>query len=274
MKYGHWIFLLFISTKSLGQSQFGVQLYSFRNQFRENIPATLKQIREMGVRVVEGGDSYGMPASAFKELLDQHQLQVVSIGADFQELHTNLPAIIERARLYGAAYVVCFWIPHSGETLTRQEADIAISRFNEAGRVLHEAGLSLCYHPHGFEFAAEGNGTLFDYLVTNTHPRFVHFEMDVFWIKQPGQNPLALLHKYPDRFRLMHLKDRKPGTPSSYNGKADVETNVVLGQGDVGIKEMVLAARKLKIPYLFIEDESSRSLRQVPESLKFLRQIR
>jgi sugar phosphate isomerase/epimerase len=102
----------------------------------------------------------------------------------------------------------------------------------------------------------------------------LNFEMDVFWIKQTGQDPLALLRKYPTRFKLMHLKDRKPGTPDSHNGQADVEVNVTLGQGDVGIEALVREARKLKLDYLFIEDESSRSLTQVPESLRFLKKIK
>lgn len=271
MKYGITLLLLLAVIPVLGQSAFGVQLYSFRNQFRENIPATLDQIQQMGVRVVEGGDSYGMDPKAFKKLLDDRQIKVVSIGADFNELNAMLPAVIERAKLYEAQYVVCFWIPHKGETLTREEADVAIRTFNKAGEKLRQAGLSLCYHPHGYEFVPYEGGTLFDYLAQHISTQNANFEMDVYWVKQPGQDPLALLQRYPERFQLMHLKDRQPGTPSSQNGHADVETNITLGQGDVGIESLVKAAKKLRIPYLFIEDESSRSLTQVPESLKFLR---
>lgn len=272
----HWISLLLLlaTLAASAQSEFGVQLYSFRDQFKQSIPATLDKIRDMGIRVVEGGDSYGMPAQEFKKLLEERQIRVVSVGADFNELNNNLPAVIERAKLYGAQYVVCFWIPHSGETLSREEADVAIATFNKSGEQLRKAGLSLCYHPHGFEFAPYEGETLFDYLVKKIDPRHANFEMDVFWVKQPGQDPLALLAKYPERFRLMHLKDRRPGTPFSQNGHADVETNIILGQGDVGMEALVRAALKLRIPYLFIEDESSRSLTQVPESLKFLHAIK
>ncbi len=68
--------------------------------------------------------------------------------------------------------------------------------------------------------------------------------MDVFWVKHPGQDPVALLQKYPGRFPLMHLKDRKPGTEGNQKGHADVETNVVLGAGDVGIAAVMKAAKK------------------------------
>jgi sugar phosphate isomerase/epimerase len=83
-----------------------------------------------------------------------------------------------------------------------------------------------------------------------------------------------LLKKYPGRFKLMHLKDRQIGTVGNQNGNADVETNVVLGMGDVGIKEIMSAAKKYGVEHYFIEDESSRSMEQVPQSLAFLRSLR
>jgi sugar phosphate isomerase/epimerase len=86
-------------------------------------------------------------------------------------------------------------------------------------------------------------------------------------------DPLALLKKYPNRFVLMHVKDRKKGTKNTDNGKVDNETNVVLGTGDVGIAEVVREAKKLGIQYLFVEDESSRAEKQVLESIRFLRTV-
>ena len=84
---------------------------------------------------------------------------------------------------------------------------------------------------------------------------------------------MAYLKKYPRRFPLMHLKDRKPGSPYSYNGEADEETNVVLGKGDVGITAIMSVARQYGVKEYFIEDESSRCMTQVPESLAFLRSL-
>ena len=103
---------------------------------------------------------------------------------------------------------------------------------------------------------------------------YVNFEMDVFWVKHPGQDPVALLKKYPGRFPLLHLKDRLPGTEGNQKGQADVETNVVLGAGDVGIADIMRTAKKVGVKHYFIEDESSRSMEQVPQSLAFLKTIK
>jgi len=264
--------LFFMNTNS--QTNIGVQFYSFRNQFKTDVPGTMEKISQMGLKIIEGGGTYGMPMSEYKKLLAKNDLKIVSIGVDFGKLDGDLDSVIAEAKAVGAEYVVCFWIPHNGNDFTIDDVNKAIAVFNKAGKTLQENGLSFCYHPHGYEFRPYNNETLFDHLVKNTNKQYVNYEMDVFWIKHPGQDPLALLKKYPDRFKLMHLKDRKKGTEGNQFGTADEETNVVLGTGDVDIAALIREARKQKIKYLFIEDESSRVMEQVPESLKFIESVK
>ncbi len=267
------VFFMFISFHIQSQ-EIGVQLYSFRNQIPKDIPGTLQKIRNMGIVELEGGESYGLPQLEFKSIIDKMGFKMISIGADFDKLQKDLPAVIAEAKAYGAKYVVCFWIPHNGDDFTLENAKNGIAVFNAAGKILSENGLSLCYHPHGYEFRPYEKGTLFDYIMSSVKAEWVNFEMDVFWIKHPGQDPVALLKKYPGRFQLMHLKDRKPGTMGNQNGNADVETNVVLGSGDVGIARIMKLAKKSGVKHFFIEDESSRSMEQVPQSLTFLKTLR
>ena len=257
-----------------GQTTIGLELYSFRNQIPKDIPGMLSTISKMGITELEGGGTYGVPIEEYKQLLDKNNLKMISIGADFEKLQKGLPAVMEEAKALGAKYVVCFWIPHTGDNFTIDDVNKAITVFNEAGKELKANGLSLCYHPHGYEFRPYEKGTLFDYLAKNLDAKYANFEMDVFWIKHPGQDPVALLKKYPNRFLLMHLKDRKPGTEGNQLGHADVETNVVLGAGDVGIADIMKVAKKYGVKHFFIEDESSRSMEQVPMSLVFLKSIK
>ena len=267
--------LLLCSLSALAQkaAPVGIGLYSFRDQFAKDIPGTMEKVRQMGFREVEVAGTYGMPAAEFRKLLDKNGLRAVSVGADFKDLDSNVPKVLAEAKALGVKYVACFWIPHAGDTFTIYNADTAVDVFNTAGKLLADNGITLCYHTHGYEFQTYKDGTFFDYLAENLDPEYVNFEMDVFWVKAPGYNPVALLQKYPKRFLLMHLKDRKPGTPDSQNGHADVESNVVLGQGDVGIAAIMKQARKSGVKHYFIEDESSRSVEQVPKSIDFLRSL-
>lgn len=267
-----FIVLIVLSIPVLSQT-IGIQLYSFRNQFKTDVPGTLEKIAAMGIKEVEGGSSYGMPVAEFKALLKKNNLKVVSVGADFKQLSENPGKAVETAKTYDAKYVMVAWIPH-GETFTIDDAKNAVEVFNRAGKTLKENGISLCYHAHGYEFLPYEDGTIFDYMVKHMNPEYANFEMDVFWVKHPGHDPVALLKKYPGRFPLMHLKDREPGTEGNQKGHADVETNIVLGSGDVGIADIMRAARKAGVKHYFIEDESSRSLEQVPKSLAFLKTVK
>jgi sugar phosphate isomerase/epimerase len=254
----------------------GVQLYSFRKQFEKDVPGTMAQVKALGVKEVELAGTYGQSREDFKRLLDQHGLKAVGTGVDFALLQdpAKLQGVIDEAKFFGCEYVCCFWIPHNGNEFGFADVNKAIAVFNEGGKRLKAAGLAFLYHPHGYEFRPHGTGTLFDELVKGTDAQYVNFEMDTFWAKHPGQDPVALLQKYPARWAALHLKDRQPGTPGNQNGQADVETNVVLGTGDVGIADIMRQARRNKIRYYIIEDESSRSLEQVPQSLRFLKSIK
>jgi len=259
-----------LSTLAQKAAPVGIQLYSFRDQFAKDVPGTMAKVKQMGFRQAEIAGTYGLSLTDFRQLLDRNDIKAISTGASFEDLDNNVPKVLAEAKALGAKYVVCAWIPHPGDTFMIQDADRAIDVFNTAGRLLADNGIQLCYHTHGYEFQTYQDGTFFDYLAENFDPKAVNFEMDVYWVKSPGYNPVALLQKYPKRFPLMHLKDRKPGTPDSMSGHADVESNVTLGTGDVGIADIMKQAKKSGVKYFFIEDESSRSMQQVPESISFL----
>ena len=97
--------------------------------------------------------------------------------------------------------------------------------------------------------------------------------MDVFWITHGGESPIALLEKYPDFVVMLHLKDMQKGIKGNDSGSEDVETNVILGEGQIDIEGVVKKAYSQGVRYMFIEDESSRVINQVPKSLSFLNNI-
>lgn len=254
----------------------GLELYSFRDQFKADVPGTMAKVRQMGFREVEVAGTYGLPLEAFRKELDKNGLKAISTGASFEDLENDVPKVINEAKILGAKYVVCAWIPHTEDLFTQGDADRAIDVFNTAGKLLADEKLTLCYHTHGYEFQKlpDNQATYFDYMVPQLDPKVVNLEMDVYWVKAPGEDPVAVLKKFPKRFLLAHLKDRKPGTPNTMTGHDDVESNVVLGAGDVGIAEFMAAAKKAGVKHFFIEDESSRSMDQMPKSIAFLRSLK
>jgi sugar phosphate isomerase/epimerase len=262
------------SGEPLFTEDLGVQMYSFRNVIPEiGIEPTLDYIRDHGITEIEGG-SGDMSPEKFKELCDERGIRIPSTGAGYQLLIDNPFEVIERAKTLGSDYVMVSWIPHDVGNFSYEDAAKAVIDFNETGEILKDHGLTMKYHFHGYELIEHADGTLLDYMIQNTDPEYVSFQMDVFWVHFGGGDPAGLLRKYGDRWASLHLKDMEQGTEKDMTGLTDPETNVVLGTGEIDIEEIIRAAREVGIKHYFIEDESSRVLEQIPESIEYLRSLR
>ncbi len=251
----------------------GVQLYSFRNEMKKDLKGTLKMVKDMGLQTVETSKFTGMTAEETRKMLDAAGLKAVSMGVNFDDLAKpeKWDTIAMNAKTLGAEFVMCPWIPHNGTEFTFADIKKAADVFNKSGKALKKKGLKLLYHPHGYEFRPYLENTLlFDYLVKNTNKKYVNFEMDIYWIKNPGQDPVTWLRKYPKRWKALHVKDQKKGVPGNPNGQSDVEWNVVAGTGSLDLPGIFMEAKKIGVKYYFIEDESSHSVEQVPQSILYL----
>jgi len=274
MKKSYFLLGFMLLAVSGISQEIGLQLYSLRNDFKEDVPGTFAKIKEWGFTKVEDGNdgTMGYSLEEYKVLLKKNNLEIVSSSAPFEELRDSPETVVKRAKEYGSKYVVCFWIPHKDTIFTIKETKIALDVFNTAGKQLQENGITLVYHPHGYEFRPYKDGFLLDYMIQNSE--YFDFEMDVYWFAHPGEDPIEWLRRYPKEFKLMHLKDCEKGTKGNQNGQSDVETNVVLGTGQIDIAAVVAEAKKMGLEYLFIEDESSKSVDQIPRSLEYLKSLK
>jgi sugar phosphate isomerase/epimerase len=252
----------------------GLQLYSLRDALGKDVPGTLDKVRAMGITNVELAGTYGLTPKEFKEQLDSHGLTAVSGHFPYPRFRDDVDGIVSEAKALGLKYAGCAWIDH-GDPFDEKTCREAAAVFNKAGEALAKQGITFFYHTHGYEFQPHGAGTLFDLLVTETKPEFVSYEMDVFWIVHPGQDPVKLLTKYGDRFKLMHLKGMKDSTPTGLlTGKSDPANDVALGEGKIDYSPILGAAAKVGARWYFIEDESPTSEQQIPESLRYLEHVK
>ena len=225
----------------------GTNIYSLRYLAEKDLPGTLKLIRELGFREVEVGELYGRSAGQFQALLKEAGLRATSFGAAYDALGKDLDAVAGQAHTLGAEYIVCSTIPHSAKHVTPKDCESAAATLNGWGERLVAADLRLCYHTHGTEFDRSPDGTIFDTLVKLTNPKYINFEMDIFWIVYGYQDPVKLLQRYPGRFPLMHIKDIRKGTELG-GSPADVQEDdsVPLGTGLVDVSSALLAALRLR----------------------------
>jgi sugar phosphate isomerase/epimerase len=272
------IFSLQLSVSAVGtgpafKGPVGLQLYSLRAQFDKDVPGTLDEVKNWGVKYVELAGTYKVAPAEFKAQLESRGLEAVSGHFGFERFRDDVEGVASEAKALGLKYVGCAWVPHNGpfdEKTCRETIEV----FNHAGEALARHGMKFFYHVHGYEFQPFKDGTLLDLLMTETNPKFVHYEMDIFWIVFPGQDPVKLLAKYGKRWELMHLKDMKKGTPlGSLSGGTDVANDAALGAGQIDMPAVLRAAKKAGVKWYFIEDESPTSEKQIPQSLHYLENV-
>ncbi|HYV55748.1 MAG TPA: sugar phosphate isomerase/epimerase [Chitinophagaceae bacterium] len=262
-----------LAQKPLYTAPFGVQTYTFRRSIGNDPAKTLDTIKAMGFTEIEGGGGR-IALEDFKKLCDERGISIPSTGADYGQLVRAPDSIVMRAKALGSKYVMCAWIPHENGVLTLENAKRAVEDFNKAGKYLKENGLIFCYHAHGYEFQPYEDGTLLDYIFKNTNPEYVSFEMDIFWIQFGGGDPVALLKKYGDRWKLMHLKDMRKGIKKDLTGGTSQENDVAFGTGQMDIPAILKEAKNIGIKHYFIEDESSNIIEQLPISIAYLKSLK
>ena len=210
-----------------------------------------------------------MSAKQFKGELLKAGLVAVSMHVEYDAAKNKLDEVIKDAQTLGVTQVGVPWI---NSPFTKKDCEEAIQVFNRAGEKMAAQGITFFYHLHGYEFVPNegGAGTLFEMLMAQTNPKFVKFQMDTFHVTHPGQDPAKLIQKYSDRFISIHLKDIRKDIVGNNSGAAKDEDGRPMGQGKVDWNAVLKAAKKSKIQWYIIEDETPTVWDGVTQSLKYL----
>jgi len=228
----------------------------------------------MGITHVETAGLYNMTPEQMAEAVRGAGLRVTSMHVGLDDFKKDPQKVIATAKTLGARYVGTAWYPHQG-AFTEADARKAIADFNAIGKTMKDAGLQFFYHNHGYEPVAYGDGTLLDLIIRETDPELVKFEMDVLWTFLPNVDPAALIRKYPGRFKLMHIKDMKPGVPrGSLSGGLPDSLQAVIGQGQVSWPDVLKAAKADGLEHYYLEDETPDPVKNIPPSVEYLERIR
>lgn len=222
-----------VRTETTAKKSIGLQIYSLGGELTKDVPAGMKQLKQMGYSTLElagynNGKINGVDMMEFKKMAEDAGLKITSS-------HVNPPTgeytpdtrntIMEywkktaddHAKL-GVKYLV-----QPGQPRTRSVEEVAYvcDVFNEAGKIVKAAGIPFGYHNHDFEFAKVVPGgteavfgrhnkgeKIYDLFLKDTDPDLVFFEMDVYWTVIGQNDPVEYMKKFPDRIKLLHIKDR------------------------------------------------------------------
>ena len=195
------------------KKRIGLQLYSIHSDMG-NVDASLKKVADAGYTVVEtlgSPNCFGMDAAAFKAVCDKYGLSIVSthtsIGMDPNNeagVMAQWRKVFEGLKTMGAKYCV---IPGFGLGRDLKELKAVCDYFNKVGKLGKEYGIMLGYHNHAHEYEVREGECVWEYMIENTDPEYVFFQMDVYWTTRAGKDPVAYLKQYPDRIKMLHIKD-------------------------------------------------------------------
>jgi sugar phosphate isomerase/epimerase len=250
------------------KKEIGLQLYSVRDDMTKDIESTVAQVGEMGYTFVEAagysaGKFYGMEPVEFKALLKKHGLDILSSHAgqslpdadNWDKTMEWWDVCIDAHAAAGAKYIVQASMGEKGHG-SLEDLKRYCDYFNAVGEKCNAKGIRFGYHNHHREFEEVDGIIRYDYMLQNTDPEKVMFQLDLYWIVVGGQDPVAYFKKYPGRFELWHVKDEKEVGES---GKMDFEA-IFASRKESGAKHLIVE----------VEEYNHAPIVSVQKSLEFL----
>ena len=200
----------------------GLQLYSLRDMVRDDgIEKTLEAVAKMGYNSLEtasynNGKLYGMDPTELKKRVEDLGMKLTS-----SHLSRNLTGdrdadmawwnqATDAHNAAGMKYMIVPMSPLRGEGATLDNVKRYCDYFNEVALITAGASIQFGYHNHAFEFESKiDDKPVYDYMLELTSPRHVLFQLDVYWIKKGGYDPVDYMKRYADRIKVLHIKDEK-----------------------------------------------------------------
>ena len=226
---------------------FGIQLWTVKQALYKDTMGVLKHLSKSGYKQLEGfeGDKgifWGMKNTELKKVLDD-------LGMNMVSSHCNNTQDFERkaaqAAEIGMKYLIC---PYKGAQKSLDNYKQFSDEFNACGEITKKNGLRFAYHNHDYSFVPMDGIVPQDLMMKSTNPDTVDFEMDIYWTVAAGVDPIAYMKKFPNRFKLVHVKDL-----------AKTATGIescIIGKGSIDYKSLLPQAAAQGIKYYIVEQEA------------------
>jgi sugar phosphate isomerase/epimerase len=256
-----------------------VQLYSARDVIKSSADGSgyadvLAQLAQQGYTAIEtanynDGKFYGRTPEQFKQDVEAAGLKVLSAhtgkglskeelaSGDFSESMKWWDKAIADHKAAGMKYIVTPAIFASN----MKELETICQYFNEIGRRCKAAGIQYGYHNHDFEFKKiEDKAVMLDYMLENTDPELVFFQMDVYWVVMGKMSPVDYFNKYPGRWKLLHIKDKREIGQSGMVGFDAIFNNAKTA----GVEQIVVEVEEYSMPVMESIGKSIEYLKAAP----------
>ena len=244
------------------RANIGIQLYTLRNPIGKDTPGTLKAVAAAGYKQVE---PYGFPnADAMIAAARDNGLAVNSTHFEWDSVvnpkdaaMSDFQKTLEKAESAGLSHLVIPFLKDSNRK-TLDDYRKTAENCNKAAALAKKAGIRLAYHNHSFEFEPKDRGKSgYDVFIEEFSPEMM-FEIDVFWVKVAGLEPVDLIKKLKGRVSQLHLKDLKAGVKTpNFAGGLPADSFQALGDGVIPMGPILAAAKEAGVIHCHVEQDQS-----------------
>jgi len=239
-----------ISMAALGErklKKFGFISGIIGKELKGDWKAVLKKTVEYGFSEIETGNFLGDSAQSFLAYCKEIGLTPIAGGFDFKIKEDELQKKLDDLNALNLKYAIVYWPWLVGENFKLEDCKKSVDILNKLGAACKKNGLTLCWHNHNKEFIAMEQGLPFDYLMNNTDKDLVQCEMDIYWVKKGGADPLAVLQKHKGRIPILHVKDMAAGDAMDFECP---------GSGIIDFPSIFKEAQKQGIQHYFVERDN------------------
>jgi len=227
-------------------SKIGIQMWTVRKPAGTDLAGTLAQIAKAGYQEVELAGYYNHTPAEFRDILKHNGLTAPSGHIAIDLIETNPAKTFADAHTMGHQWITVPSLPR-GNHVTADEWKKVAAQFNAAAKAAKTEGFRFAFHNHNDIVKKTGDVLPVDILMAETDPALVNYQMDLFWAVSGGADPLALLAKYPGRFKMFHVKDGNPPYTD--------ETQTDVGKGTIDFKRIFANAKGIE--HYFVESDSA-----------------
>jgi len=230
-------------------SQVAAQLYTVRSSLKTpaDIAASLKRIRQIGYPAVQLSSLGPISEADLAKLLEDNGLVCCATHEDGAQILSRPEALVAKLKAIGCAHTA-YPYPSDVKLDTLDDVKAFAKALNAAGKVMHEAGITLCYHNHNIEFRRFDGKLMLDILYQETDPRYLQGEIDTYWVQHGGGDSEEWCRKLKHRLPLLHMKDYGVTRESK-------PTFFEIGYGNLNWRPIVAAADASGCEWYIVEQD-------------------
>jgi len=186
--------------------KFAAQLFTLRAELEKDFPGVLRDLKRMGWQAVQISGLRGYTAEEISQVLRETGLRTAGMHIGLDMINNELPEVLRQAELFGTKDLV---VPYLEDALrTELGYRLVKSNLNDIARRLKPLGYTLSYHNHDFEFATDVEGKdALRFMLDPADGNEILAEIDVYWVRKAGRDPLDYIQPYAGRMPIIHLKD-------------------------------------------------------------------